>query len=37
VETVLTFYAARAAQEGELSAKTSAVTVVQRGPRPICG
>jgi Putative transposase len=30
VETVLAFYAARAAQEGELGAKTGAVTVVQR-------
>jgi hypothetical protein len=30
VETVLTFYAARAAQEGELGAKSGAVTVVQR-------
>ena len=30
VETVLTFYAARAAQEGRLGAKTGAVTVVQR-------
>jgi hypothetical protein len=30
VETVLTFYAARAAQEGGLGAKTGAVTVVQR-------
>ena len=30
VETVLRFYAARAAQEGELGAKTGAVTVVQR-------
>jgi hypothetical protein len=30
VETVLRFYAARAAQEGRLGAKTGAVTVVQR-------
>jgi len=30
VETVLTFYAARAAQEGGLGAKTGAVTLVQR-------
>ena len=30
VETVLTFYAARAAQEGRLSAKSGAVSVVQR-------
>ena len=30
VETVLRFYAARAAQEGGLGAKTGAVTVVQR-------
>jgi hypothetical protein len=30
VETVLTFYAARAAQEGRLGAKSGAVTVVQR-------
>jgi hypothetical protein len=30
VETVHAFYAARAAQEGELGAKTGAITVVQR-------
>ena len=30
VETVLTFYAARAGQEGGLGAKSGAVTVVQR-------
>ena len=30
VETVLTFYAARAAQEGRLGGKSGAVTVVQR-------
>jgi hypothetical protein len=30
VETVLRFYAARAAQEGGLGAKTGAVSVVQR-------
>ena len=30
VETVLRFYAARAAQEGRLGAKGGAVTVVQR-------
>jgi Putative transposase len=30
VETVLTFYAARAAREGRLGAKGGAVTVVQR-------
>ena len=36
VETVLAFYAARAAQEDGPGAKTGAVAVVQR-TRPICG